>query len=282
MNESELKGFVTAGLLILFGAIIFFSSMYTIQSGQEGVLLTFNKADTVAKTDGLHFKIPFVQRIIKYDVKTLKYVTGASAASKDLQIVTSQLAVNYRLAEGTTPAMFKEVGTAYEDRIIQPLVQEVVKSTTATYTAEELITKRDEVSTVLQGELARLLTPRNIVVEEVSIVDFDFSATFNEAIESKVTAEQKKLEADRDLERIKVEAQQIEATAIGTKNAKIAEAQGDAERIRLVQEELRRSPQYIEWLAVSQWNGELPSVTGGAVPFVDVMSFGKANYNSTN
>lgn len=265
---------VWIAVLIFFGLIVIFGSVYTIQSGQEGVLLTFNKADLYAKTDGLHFKFPLVQKIVKFDVKTQKYVTKATAASSDLQIVSSELAVNYRIVAGSTPKIFTEVGAKYEDRVIQPLVQEVVKATTAQFSAEDLITKRPAVKEQIKERLRSLLAERDILVEEISLTDFDFSSSFNEAIEQKVTAEQLKLKAERDLERIEIEAKQIEATAIGQRNAEIAKAEGDAKRISLVQEELQRSPEYIEWLAVSQWDGILPKVTGGAVPFVDVMSFG--------
>ena len=109
-----------------------------------------------------------------------------------------------------------------------------------------------------------------LVVDDFNIVNFQFSEQFTVAIEAKVTAEQQALKAERDLQRIKVEAQQIEAAAVGIKNQKIEEATGEAEAIRLIEEQLSRSPQYIEWLKITRWNGILPQVTGGAIPFVDV------------
>jgi len=232
--------------------------------------LTFNRVNMVAIGDGLHFKAPFVQKVVKFDIKTQKYVTGASSASQDLQIVSTELAVNYKVIQGTSPEIFSLVGVSYEDRVIQPMVQEVVKATTATFTAEELITKRPAVKEAIKEQLIEKLAERNVLVEEVSITDFDFSPEFNAAIEAKVTAEQKALEAERVLDRIRIEAQQAEAQAIGVKNARIAEAEGDAQKIALIEKQLSKSPKYIEWLATTRWNGELPKVTGGAIPFVNI------------
>lgn len=271
MNRKGQSGLIGFGILAVFVIFILFSSIYTIQSGQEGVLLTFNKANPVAKEPGFHMKVPIVQKVAKFDMKTLKYVAPASSASKDLQIVSTQLAVNYRLAAGSSPDVFTEVGMAYEDRVIQPLVQEVVKSTTAKFTAEELITKRSEVKEVIKSTLSELLDSRDVIVEEVSMTDFDFSPEFNAAIEQKVTAAQNALKAEQDLLRIEIEAQQREARAIGEKQASIAEAEGQAQRISLVQEELSKSPQYIKWLTINNWDGALPKVTGnGGIPLINI------------
>jgi regulator of protease activity HflC (stomatin/prohibitin superfamily) len=114
------------------------------------------------------------------------------------------------------------------------------------------------------------LRPLGIVVEDLSITNFQFSESFNKAIEEKVTAEQLKLKADRDLERFRTEAEQVKVKAIGEKNASIARAEGEAQAMKLVSEQLRVSPQYIDWMQVNRWDGKLPTVTGGAVPMISV------------
>src|SRR3990167_2501542 len=189
---------------IVMAMILLFSSFYIINAGQRGVLLTWGKADMLAKTEGLHVKIPLAQKIVKFDVKTQKYETHASAASKDLQVVSTDIALNYHLVPELTPVTYSELGLAYEDRIIQPAVQEVVKAVTSHFTAEELITKRPMVKEQIDAMLLERLGQRDIVVETTSITNFDFSVEFNSAIESKVTAEQRALQAQRDLERIKI------------------------------------------------------------------------------
>lgn len=258
------------GLLALILLAVFFGSWYTIDSGERGVLLTFGKANPIPRDQGLHFKIPVVQQIVKFDIRTQKVGASASAASKDLQTVKAEVAVNYHLVSDDVVNVYSSLGTSFDERVIQPSVQEVVKAVTARFTAEELITNRPTVKEEILVNLKERLQPRSIIVEDISITNFDFSESFNVAIEQKVTAEQLKLKASNDLERIKIEAQQVESRAIGEKLASIARAEGQAQSIMIVDQQLRNSPQYVEWFKVDKWNGELPQVTGSAVPFIDV------------
>jgi regulator of protease activity HflC (stomatin/prohibitin superfamily) len=245
-------------------------TFYTITAGYRGVVLTFGSPSMISIGEGIHLKIPYAQSVVKMNVQTKKYEADASSASKDLQVVSAKIATNYRLDPDRIPEIYQKLGVSYETSIIQPAEQESVKATTALFTAEELITRREEVRVEIRKLLKEKLEPRGIVVEDVSITNFDFSKSFNDAIESKVTAEQLKLKAERDLERIKVEAQQREATAIGQKNAAISAAQGEAESIRIIQEQLAQSPDYIEYQKVQKWDGKLPTVMSGVTPIIDV------------
>jgi regulator of protease activity HflC (stomatin/prohibitin superfamily) len=265
-QEEKFIGYLPKIVFAVIVIILLFMAVYTIPAGYRGVVLTFGKPSMEASGEGIHFKIPFVQKVIKMDIKTQKYEADASAASKDLQIVTSKIATNYRINGESTPAIYQEIGVDYQVRVIQPLEQEIVKSITAKFTAEELITRREEVRLDMKAALYERLLPRGIVVEEVSVINFDFSPSFNQAIESKVTAEQLKLKADRDLERIKVEAEQI-----------ITQARGQAEAQRLQKSELtpelvRLRELQVQELAIQKWNGILPSVTGSAIPFIGLGS----------
>lgn len=264
------NGIVYAILLIVFGVLFWALFTYTIPAGHRGVVLTFSQPGETPTGEGLHFKIPIVQSIIVMSVQTQKYSADASAASKDLQIVTATIATNYRIDSGILVNLYRTVGEGYEENIIQPAEQETVKATTARFTAEELITQREKVRVEMRDLLTEKLKQRGIIVEDVSITNFDFSEQFNAAIENKVTAEQNALKAQRDLERIKVEAQQTEAIAIGKKKATIAEAEGQAEAIRLIQEELAKSPLYISYLQTQKWDGKLPLSTSGSIPLIDL------------
>jgi len=251
--DRRIKLYVIGLILLLIVLPTIFSFAYTVKAGERGVLLTFNKASVVAVGEGLHFKIPFVQKVVNIDVKTQKYVAEASSSSRDLQIVSTSIAVNYHLIPETVPTLYTEIGLGYEDRIIQPAVQEVVKAVTARYTAEELITRRADVKNDIHIQLRERLQVRGITVEDISITNFDFSDSFNNAIEAKVTAEQLKLKAVTDLQRIELEALAI----------------------RLQRQEL--SPEFIEFkrlenerFALEQWDGILPKVTGGSTPFVSI------------
>lgn len=256
--------------IIIIGLLM--ASFYTVGAGQRGVVLTWGEASQSASNPGLHFKVPVAQKVVKMDVQTQKYEVPASAASKDLQVVSSHVAVNYHLTPESVPSLYRDLGINYRDTVIAPAVQESVKAATAKYTAEELITKRDNVKEEIRAALTQRLISRGIQMEDVNIVNFDFSDSFNTAIEQKVTAEQLKLKAERDLERIQVEAMQIVATAQGQKDAQIAKAEGEARSIELIDQTLSKSPRYIEYLSTQKWDGKLPVylTSGSPVPFVNV------------
>jgi regulator of protease activity HflC (stomatin/prohibitin superfamily) len=240
--------------------ILLFNSFETIGAGERGVV--FSKIGGVQETvlgEGLRFKIPFVQDIVTIDVKIQKSETAASAASKDLQLVSSTIAVNYHVSPGDANKVYQEVGLSYKSRIIDPAVQESMKAATAQFTAEELITRRAEVSIQIKEMLSERLLSHNILVDEFNIVDFSFSAGFNEAIEAKQTAEQSALKAKQDLERIKIEAEQ-----------NITAARAEAEGQRLQRETI--TPTLLQLRAIEKWDGHLPQVTSGATPFIDLKS----------
>lgn len=247
---------------IIYAAIILIlvlGAFGTIGAGERGVLLQFGAVKDKVFDEGLYVKIPFIQRVVKVDVKIKKDEVPASASSKDLQIVTSKIALNYHLAPESVNKIWQEVGKDYNARIIAPAIQEAVKATTAKFTAEELITKREIVKEQIKANLGERLLENFIIVDEFNIIDFDFSAAFNDAIEAKVTAEQLKLKAERDLERIKIEAEQ-----------KIAEAQGKAQAIQIEAQALRANAQVVELRWIEKWDGKTPEYWGEASPFIGI------------
>jgi regulator of protease activity HflC (stomatin/prohibitin superfamily) len=282
----RIAGWAVFGIIML---IIVFGSWYTVPAGYEGVVLTFGKASMVAAQPGFHFKLPLVQKVVLLSVQTQKFGADASqstlesAASKDLQVVKVRLAVNYHVAQGKTPELYNNVGLGFEDNVISPSVHEATKAEVAQYVAADLINKREEVRAGIENLLKEKLKQYNIVIEQVSITDFDFSDQFNVAIENKVTAEQQRLKAENDLLRIKVEADQLRAQADGERDAAIArangtatanllqlkaQAEGDALKIELANKQLQSSPQYIEYFKLSRWNGAYPTfyMSGGSSP----------------
>ncbi len=251
-------------LIILFVAL---NPFVTIGAGERGVLLNFGAVQPEVLNEGLHFIIPLMQKVVKMDVKIQKSQTDADASSRDLQEVSSTIALNYHIIPDKSNVIYQKIGVYFKERIIDPAVQEVVKAVAANYAAEELITKRPVVSRAMQESLTERLLGHNIAADEFSIVNFSFSKLFKEAIEAKQTAEQLALKAKRDLDRVKIEAQQ-----------KITRAKAEAEALRLQKENI--SSQLIElrqveaaMKAIKKWDGTLPDVTSGAVPFIDVESF---------
>lgn len=247
-------------LIIGLIALIFvFSAFGTVGAGERGVLLHFGAVQDKVLGEGLYFKIPLIQQVIKMDVKIQKDEVQSSAASKDLQIVTSKIALNYHLDPDSVNKVWQELGRDFNARVIAPSIQEAVKAESAKYTAEDLITKREEVKLKIKENLTKRLAERNIIVDELNIIEFHFSQAFNEAIEAKVTAEQLKLKADRDLDRIKIEAQQ-----------KVAEAKGKAEALRIEALALRQNIKVIELRWIEKWDGKVPMYWGQASPFVGI------------
>lgn len=249
------------------------ASVQIVESGNRGVLLHWSAVDTSVPPlqEGLHFVIPFQDKVINMEVRTLKFVKATSGASRDLQTVSTEVTVNYRASPNSVHVLYKEVGLDYESRIIQPAVEEVVKQITAKYNAEELITKRPLVKADIETEITARLSPYNISTDALSITDFQFSPLFSQAIESKVEAEQKALKAENDLRRIEVEARQQEQQAKGIAAANVAEASGEAEAIRIINDALAQNPNYLEWLKVQAWDGKLPLVVGeGGTPFIQI------------
>ena len=260
-------GLIKFVIVAIVRFLIFSGSLVIVGPGQRGVVLNFGAVSPKVWDEGLHFKIPVYQRVQKMDVRVQKEQTEAAAASKDLQDTHSTIAVNFNIIPDKAGWVFQHIGRGYNERVIDPMTQEVVKAVTARYTAIELITMREKVRTEIKDMLKARLLDYHIAVVDVSIVNFKFSAQFTQAIENKQTAEQMALKASRDLDRIKIEAQQ-----------KIAAAQAEAESLRLQRQnisadlvELRRIEAMQQ--AIQKWNGVLPQVTGGAMPFIDAKSY---------
>jgi prohibitin 2 len=227
----------TAGIglgVVLILASIIFGSFTTVPAGNRGVVIRFSAVTGTILDEGLQFKLPFIDSVVKMSVQTQKYEVDAASASRDLQDVNTTIALNYKLDPGQAAEVYRTLGTEFIDRIAAPAIQETVKQVTARYNAEDLILRRDEVKNDITTTLSTRLLERGIITEAVSITEFKFSATFTAAIEAKVSAEQAVFEAKNKLERVKVEAQQAEEEAKGVANARIAQANGEAEYIRVV------------------------------------------------
>jgi len=246
------------------GLIVLFGSLFTVDAGERTVILRFGKVNRIAEP-GLNIKLPLIEARRTIDVRVRKMLTESDASSKDLQIIHSEIALNYNVQPDRVASVYETIGGEWESRIIEPAIREAFKSVTARYTAEDLIQKRPEVSAAMAEKLRADMGEYGLNVADISITDFDFSEEFNSAIEAKQTAEQHALKAVRDLERIKTEAEQ-----------RVVEARGQAEALKVQKQEV--TPELIrlrevenQKAAIEKWNGVLPTVTGGgAIPFINV------------
>ena len=246
-----------AGILAGIAVILAFAAMSSftvISAGHTGVQVTLGEVNPLPLTEGVHFVNPMSQ-VKDVDVRLQKAeLKGANAGTKDLQVVHTDIVVNFRLDPLKVPHIYKEYGLNVDEKVLGPGINEAFKSVTAHYTSEELVTKRDLVSAEILTHLVAKMAPFNITVSNVSLVNFGFSQAYQAAIESKVIATQQTAKAEQDLARIKVEAA-----------SRIAQADGEAKAIAIQAAAIQSNggENYVKLQWIEKWNGALPSTMLG-------------------
>lgn len=247
-------------IIAAFVLIALFGSFFTVSSGERAIVFRFGQVKDVV-SDGLHMKIPLIENYKIVDIRTQKAHSPADAGTKDLQTVKTEVALNYHLVADSLADTYSRVGLDVENKVIDPRIQEIVKAVVARFSAEELLTKREDVKSEIATGLRNSLVAYNITVEDIQITNFSFSHAFDAAIEAKQTAEQQALKAKNDLDRIKVEAQQ-----------KIALAEAEAKTIQIQAQAIKEQggAEYVQLKAIEKWDGKLPQVSGGNTPFINM------------
>jgi regulator of protease activity HflC (stomatin/prohibitin superfamily) len=253
--------YIVAGIfaLLLFLPGIGFWTI--VDAGHVGVVTSFGAVNRVVNP-GLVFKLPLVESVYSMETRTQKEQVEALAASKDLQQVTSTIALNFHLRGEKAVDVYQNIGEDYLNRIVDPAMQEAFKSTTSQFTASDLIGKREQVKLKAYTELKDRLDKYNIVVDDFNIVNFSFSKEFNDAIEQKTIAEQNK-------EKAQIEAQTALIQAQNQAQAALILAQGQAQAQKKLKDAGGLSPAYLEFLAIEKWDGKLPDATNG-IPFLQI------------
>lgn len=267
-QNGKVKKVVIIAVIVLAVIILGFSSFAIVSPGHTGVVVTLGKVSDKVLEEGIHFKLPFIQSVEQIDNRVLKTEVESNAASKDLQTISSKVSINYRVNKSSSAEIYKNVGTDFTNVIVNPAIQECVKSIAAKYTAEQLITNRAIVSTEMEEAISRKINPYGLSIEVFNIVNFDFSEEFNKAIEAKQTAQQSALKAEQDLARIKVEAEQS-----------VEKAKAEAEAYKLKNEQITDKVIMMEF--IDKWNGELPKVASDAGALFDVSSYIGDNIDET-
>ncbi len=273
-------------ILLIAGFVLLGSMTVVIESGHVGVVRSLGAVQPEALPEGLHFKRPFIDQVEQMDIRLTASHAKASAASRDLQTVSTEVTTQYSLNGSLAPLTYQRIGNLgkVSASLVEPGIQECVKAVTAKFTAEELVTKRElvkaQIQEALEGFLNHTLKEKGvdgaITIANVAITDFDFSDDFNRAIEAKVKAEQQALQAKNEkLMRVT----QAEASAAERQLAADAEAystevqsKARADAIRREAEALQASPELIQLRAVEKWDGVLPRIGGGSnvVPFMNI------------
>ncbi len=278
--QNKLK--ILAAIITFVVIIVFmFESVVVVEAGHRGVVLYVGAVENRVLGEGIHFIIPFAEQVVQLEVRTLKFQADATAASNDLQEVQTTIALNYHISSSQANIIYQQLGADYADRIIAPTIQESVKASVAKFNAEELITKRATAKALIAQTIGNTLSARNIVVETVFITDFKFSQAFANQVESKVVAFQKFLTEQNNLKAIQVVANQTVVQALATARANVAKAGGESQAIKFITVQLKQSPEYLQWLSINRWNGQMPYALGsGALPFFQ-LPLAKPQQNQT-
>ena len=231
-------------------AVIVAEAFTVVSAGHVGVQVTLGEVNPNALTEGVHFVNP-ISSVREVDVRLQRAeLKGASAGTKDLQQVHTDIVVGYRLSGTKVAHIYKEFGLDVDTKVLGPAINEAFKAVTAKYNSEELITKRDEVSQAITQHVASKVAPFDIAINNVSLVNFGFSADYQKAIEQKVIATQSKLKAEQDLQRIEVEAK-----------SRIAQAEGEAKAIAIQAQAIQSNggQQYVQLQWIEKWDGKMPN-----------------------
>ena len=264
-ENKKTKQIITAAIIAVLALIVIANCFCIVEAGHTGVIVTFGEVNENVLQEGIHPKIPFVQQVVKIDNRITKLEVQTEAFSKDLQTVTTTLAINYRVDTSKSYSIYKNIGADYEAVLVTPAVNEVLKATTAQYTAEESVTNRALISDGLVEGINEKLNEIGLYVTDVNIINFDFSEAYITAIEEKQVAQQQLLKAETEKQTAITNAE-AEAEALKIK----AEAEAAANEIlaKSVTAEL------VEYNKIEKWNGKLPTVSGGTA-IVDIGDVGE-------
>lgn len=262
MKKKSIKGLIISIIVVVLLLIAGISTITIVPAGTAGVVVTMGKVSDRALDSGLHFKIPFVQSVVIMNNKIQKCEVESNSVSKDLQTVSSSVAVNFHISSNSAASIYKTIGEQYQDTVLQPAIQEAVKSISAQYTAEELITKRTAVGDEIGSALTEKVSEYGIIIDKFNIVNFGFTDEFNDAIEQKQVAEQNYLKAKTEKEQQLMEAEadakkQIIAAEAEAK-AKLKRAEAEAEANAKINASLNGN--ILTYQQIQKWDGKYPNV----------------------
>jgi len=253
IDMKKYKKQIILGSIILIILIVVFSSIKTVPTGTVGVKTRFGAVQSTVINEGINLKVPFIEKIVLINCKTQKIDITSESSTRDMQTVNVSIAVNYNVNKSTANSLYQEVGLNYEEIIIKPAMLESIKASMAQYTAEELITKRSEVSDKIKETLISKISERGFVVTGFNITDIIFSDTYNQAIEQKAVAQQQVETAKANLEKQQIENQQ--KISIAETEARVMEIQNSQITEKTL--ELKKLENQNEF--IKKWNGQLPN-----------------------
>ena len=261
--EKDIMGKLLLPAVLVVAVMLAFSAFFIVPPGEVAIKTRLG-AIVDSYGEGMHFKLPFLEGVTKFSIQIQRANIKTQAFSKDLQTMNAHLVVNHRIEQGTAVSIFRNLGPNYVENIVDPAVQEVFKAIAARYSAERVISERNELVMEINKEVKERLTTKQIVVTDISVVDLDFTDQFLKAVEDKQVADQQAQMAGKLVEKAKRDAEQ-----------QIAKSRGEAEALRMQREqvtpaliELRKVDAQLK--AIEKWNGVLPGYVGAGVPFISI------------
>ena len=261
--EKDLSGKLLLPVLAVALIVLSFATFFIVSPGEVAVKARLGKI-VDSYEEGLHFKVPLLESIIKFSIQIQRADIKTQAFSKDLQTMNVHLVVNHRIQKGTVVSIYRNLGPNYVETIVDPTVQEIFKSIAAKFSAEWIIADRNILVEVLNTVAKEKLMKQEIIVTDISVVDLDFTEQFLKAVEDKQVADQQAQMSGKLVEKAKRDAEQ-----------QIAKSHGEAEALRMQREqvtpaliELRKVDAQLK--AIEKWNGVLPGYVGAGVPFISI------------
>lgn len=272
--EGNTKGigvFVLIGLIVLLAVIVAFNCFSVVNEGFIGVKYQFGKIVDSSLSAGLNFHIPFVEEIEQVDTREQIYSVTTDAYTSDTQTVnTLALKVNYYYDATKLSEIIRTIGISnVETKLLVPNVAKIAKDEIGKVQAEKLVQNRSDVQNSIYVELKETLAPQGIIVTAFAIENLSFDDAFEQSIQAKVIAAQDALKMQNKTAEKEEEAKQQVIAAEAEAQSQKIKADAEAYAIQVVQEQIAQSPDYIEYLKISNWNGVLPQAIGTEVnPFI--------------
>ncbi|PKM98455.1 MAG: hypothetical protein CVU79_03110 [Elusimicrobia bacterium HGW-Elusimicrobia-3] len=261
--EKDFLGKLMVPVILVAAAVLGLSAFFIVPPGEVAVKTRLG-AIVDSYSEGMHFKMPLLESITKFSIQIQRADIKTQAFSKDLQTMNVGLVVNHRIQKETVVSIYRNLGPRYVSNIVDPAVQEVFKAISARYSAERIISERNELVEAINVEVKERLSKKEIIVTDISVTDLDFTDQFLKAVEDKQVAEQQAMMSEKLVVKAKRDAEQA-----------IAKSRGEAEALRMQREQV--TPMLIELRkvdaqlkAIEKWNGVLPGYVGAGVPFVSL------------
>jgi regulator of protease activity HflC (stomatin/prohibitin superfamily) len=261
----------TIGVLIILLAIfiVLWGSFAIVPAGHRGVVLWWGSVEKRIMGEGLNFKVPVAERVIKVDVKVQPHpFKEIDASSKEYQMVKMTGMMNFHIDPAYVNDLYQKVGLDFADKVIDPAFNDFVKEVVPTYPIGEILPKREEIRKRAMAKLGENLARYHIIVDDIYFANIRFSPEYERAIEAKQVAQQQVETQRQVLAQREIEAQQKVATAKGEAESILVVAQGQAKANDALSRSI--SPILVQYKSIEKWNGILPQVSGGAVPLIDL------------